>query len=73
VSGEKNKVQVMLSYVFLMFEFLPHRANKSVNRINATVIGSKQAEKEGGVEAEADPAICDADCKEDGGADEATE
>ena len=45
---------------------LPYWTNESVNRINATVIGSKQAEKEGEVE-EADPTIGDADCKEDGG------
>ena len=47
--------------------------SSSINRINATVIGSKQAEKEREVEEEADPTICDADGKEDGGTVEAAE
>jgi hypothetical protein len=34
VSGEKNKVQVMLSYVFLTIEFLLYRASESMNKQN---------------------------------------
>jgi len=37
-----------------------------VNRINATVMGSKQTAKEAEVEAGVDPAISDAVCIEDG-------
>jgi hypothetical protein len=52
----------MLTYVFLMIEFGRHRANEFVDRINATVVGSKQAEKGAEVEADGKPPISDASC-----------
>lgn len=56
----------MLTYVFLAIVFLLHPTNESVNRINATVMGSKQTAKEVEVEG-ADPAISGAGCIQDGG------
>src|SRR6267142_1363543 len=46
-SGEKNKVQVMLSYVPLTIEFLPCRANESVNKQNQCHRHRQQAGRKG--------------------------